>query len=335
MRRTFGAPPPLVGVPLLRPGAASVPAGTQWLDRLSGVPQWSDGAGWRDAGGLLVPDAVAPVVAPALGTASGVPTGASLTSTSGLPASDATTSLLLVHPLTGAVAVRPAPTWRRRRWTATINPHPVGVTRLFDECEFNVSLDNFCVDLNDADGVPDLMAPLAVFRRCTFNGNSTTGKCLVGGFLWLINCHLSGAEDGWAGLYWSVAIGSSITASTDGQPDPHADGIQMSGIGHSVIYGCWLDAGQDSDTANAPLRVGTEFGAVTDVQVVNTTFSGSQHGAQFRGDAGAGDITGVVFRGNRWIGPQFYGPTDFQETTVTSWVDNAYVDGTPVPNPAP
>lgn len=281
-----------------------------------------------------------PVLAPTgpytLGGDVGVPAGTVLTATSGLPAPDATESLTLTHPVSGLSVVRTVSVWRRRRWTATISPHPgVGQTYLFDECEFDVELDNFCVDLNDDNGTADQMQPIAVFRRCTFDGNSTTGKCLVGGFAWLLGCHLTGAEDGWSGLYYSVAAGCNIVADTDSQPDPHSDAIQCSGVGHGTIYRCWLDAGRTAEAANAPLRVGTEFSAVTGVEVYYTGLAGTQHGAQFRGDAGGGDISTVTFVGNRWVNEQLYGPTDFAETTGVTWTDNRFMDGTSIPTPVP
>jgi hypothetical protein len=46
-------------------------------------------------------------------------------------------------------------------------------------------------------------------------------------------------------------------------------------------------------------------------------------------------ITGVRFRGNRWTTRAVYGPVDFERTTVTEWVDNAYLSGELLANPAP
>ncbi len=176
------------------------------------------------------------------------------------------------------------------------------------------------------------MAPLLILRRCTLNGSDSIAACVVGGFVWLIDCHITNAENGVSGVYWSVISGCNVVATTKG-PGSHSDALQMSGIGHSDIYRNWLDAGRDPDVANAPLRVGTEDAAVVDVDVRYNGFAGTQHGAQFRGDAGAGDISGVTFVGNRWVDEQLYGPTDFQQVAGVTWSDNAFFGGAAIPSP--
>lgn len=272
-----------------------------------------------------------------LGTQVGVPTGASLTASSGLGANDGSESLTITHPVSGATANLTVTVYRRRRWTATPSANPgLGATFLFDECEFAVASDNFCFDNDTATNARnDLMAPLVVFRRCSFNGSNLTGKAIVGGYLWLDRCDLRGCEDGLAGAYWSVVKGSNIVAATDGLPDPHSDGVQIAAIGQSVFYNNWLSGGTDPASANAPLRLGTEFSAVTNVDIRYNGFAGVAHGLQVRGDAGAGDISNVTVIGNRWVNEQLYGPTDFAETTAVTWSDNAFFGGASIPNPVP
>jgi hypothetical protein len=273
----------------------------------------------------------------ALGTEVGVPTGTSLTASSGLGVNDGTEMLTLTDPFTGEENTFEVTVFRRRRWTSTINL-PVlapGVAYLFDECELNVTSDNFCVDLEgvDTNGREDYSHPSVIFRRCSFDGESTTGKCLVGGYTWVEGCDLRGTEDGWSGLYWSTIIDSNVLADTDGGPDPHSDSLQSAGIGRFRAYHCWIDAGDDSAAANAPVRIGTEFSAVTEIDIRYCGLAGTQHGLQMRGDAGAGDITDVTVIGCRWVDEQIYGPTDFQEVTDVTWIDNAFFSGEVIPSP--
>jgi hypothetical protein len=54
---------------------------------------------------------------------------------------------------------------------------------------------------------------------------------------------------------------------------------------------------------------------------------------QFRGDSGAGDITGVKVIGCRWTHNHEFGPIDIEETTMDEWSNNAYFDGEPIPAP--
>ena len=224
----------------------------------------------------------------------GVPTGTVLTATSGLPAPDAIENYLLVHPVTGEVAVREVRVWRRRKWTTIITPTPAaGVTYRFDECEFDIASDTWCLEVGDTNGVADQMQPLAILTRCTLHGNSTTGKALLASYVWLVGCDLRDCEDGWAGAAYSVAIGCNIVADTDGLADPHADGIQVSGAGHTTLYRSWVSAGNVAEAMNAAVRIGTEFSAVSAVHLFHCGLSSGGYTLQMRGDSGAGDISGV------------------------------------------
>jgi hypothetical protein len=281
----------------------------------------------------------APLSAFTLGTVVGVPTGTTLTASTGLGANDGEESVTVTDPITGQQNTFTATVFRNRRWASTINPNiGPGGALLFENCEFDVASDNFCVDAEnvDANGRPDYLHPAIVFRNCSFDGSSTTGKCLVGGYLWLEDCDLRNTEDGWSGLYWSTAIRSNLICTTDGGPDPHSDGLQSAGIGRFRIYNCWCDSGADPASSNAPIRVGTEFSAVTAVDIRYCGLAGSQHGLQMRGDAGAGDITGVTVIGCRWTDFPIYGETDFQEVIgPVTWIDNLDANGDPIPNPVP
>jgi hypothetical protein len=264
-----------------------------------------------------------------LGVEVGVPTGTTLTNTSGIPTPDATENITLTHPISGVQQVLSCAVFRRRRWTSTpFFNAGAGVHYYFDECEFSISDDNSCADLNNNNAVNNQMLPQYIFNRCTFNGNNTTGRCLVEGYAWMRSCHVGNAEDGWSGPVYSVIQDSNFICTTDGQIDPHADCIQINGLGSLTVYHCWLDAGSNAANANAALRIGTEGSAVTNCQMYYCglkTAGGSD--LQVRGDAGAGDITNVDFQHNRWTRDQTSDPADFQETTGITWVDNAYFDG--------
>ncbi|HYN95400.1 MAG TPA: hypothetical protein VES42_16250 [Pilimelia sp.] len=269
-----------------------------------------------------------------VGTEVGPPAGVSLTNTTGLPAADATESLTLVHPITGAVANLTVSVWRRRRWTEgiTVTP-PSGATYLFDECEWDLDAGNFwALESGETNASEDQMQPLIVLRRCTLNGNDTTARALSGGSFWVTRCHITGAEDAWQGPAYSVAMESNFLPTTDGQVDPHSDGIQMYDRGAATFYRCAISAGEGSGANNA-LRVGTEFGAVTGVDLLYCWLDGGAYTLAMRGDSGAGDITDVWVQGCRWSPGPAFGPTDFEQTTGVIWQDNAYLDGTVIPSP--
>lgn len=332
MRRTFASVPVRAGATLLRPVAATIPPGGMFLDRLTGLPQWSDGAAWRDATGIEVPDLVAPTAAFTVGTQVGVPTGLSLTDTTGLPAADGQVTLLLVHPVTGQVAARTCSVWRRRRWTTLLQPNPpAGATWLFENCRFENTLDNYCVDVIEDHGVADIMAPLAVFRHCEFDGGSTTGRGLNAPYSWVISSDVRHAEDAWGGGVYSVGIGNNLIADTDGQGDPHPDGFQISGAGRTVLYRNWISGG--GPDGNSAVHIATDFSHVQDVDLY---FNGLDAGGwclQVRGDPGDRGVDRVTVRGNRWTGTSGFGPVDFEQVTNLTWVDNALMDGTPIGSP--
>lgn len=276
--------------------------------------------------------ALAPIAPYALGTEVGVPTGTVLTPSLGTGTNDGTEQITLVHPVSGDEAVIEATLFQSRSWDGvlTINPGP-GQTFLFDSCSFTAEAANWVVEVIEDNGVPDQMQPLVVFRNCTFEGQSSSGRALLGPYTWVIDSHLAGAADGWQGGVYAVGIGSNIIGGDDGGPDPHADGWQITGAGHSTVYRCFVSAGTGPGASSA-LRVGTEFSAVTDVQV---HYCGLDRGGYPLQMGGAADklITGVSVVGNRWTRTDGFGPADLVFVELDEWTDNAYVDGEPIESP--
>jgi hypothetical protein len=276
---------------------------------------------------------IAPLQAFTLGAEVGVPTGTTLTVSTGTGVNDGTEEITLVHPVTGEEAVIEAVVFRDRHWTdtLTVNPGP-GQTFLFENCLFENTADNWCVEVAEDNGRLDQMDPLAVFRNCTFDGNGSTQRALLGPFSWVERSHLADAADGWQGGIYSVGIASNIIGGDDGGPDPHADGFQTTGVGHTTLYRCWISAGTGPGASSA-LRVGTEFSASTALDVRHCGLDLGGFTVQLGGQESR-HITGVTFIGNRWQDNAGFGPTDFVlvDAPVT-WEDNAYADGTPIENP--
>lgn len=279
----------------------------------------------------------APAAAFTVGTQVGVPTGTSLTTVSGsLPTEDATESFALTHPISGAQANPTCKVWRRRKFTGGPAIQATGGPYLFDECSFEVSNTNWAVDLGSTGASANQMAPLYIFRRCTFLGGDTTSRVLSGSYAWLMDCHITGGSDGWQGAVWSVAERCNIVATTDTRDaDPHSDGIQLTDTGGITLYRCWVSAGTTVGQ-NAAVRVGSESGAVGNA--IEVYYCGLDHGGytvQFDGSKAGGAITGPAkFRGNRWSDSSwFYGPTDFVSTTISEWVDNKTFGGSTVAQP--
>ena len=282
----------------------------------------------------------------ASGTQVGVPTGTSLTTRTSLGAATGSESYTITHPILGAQATQTRSVWQNMKFTSTFTVSTTtAAPYLFRNCRWEVDGTVWTVEVDQANGVNDQMQPLVVFDHCEFQGLGDSNAGVAGSFCWLINCDVqgmpgttipSGASDGWDGAAYSVAVDSNLIAGTNfNLPDPHSDGMQCTGTGGITVYHCWIDAG-GSAGANSAIRVGTEDGNVDQVDVFYCGLNDGGYAAQFRGDAGgARNITNIRFRGNRWTTTAVYGPTDFVNTTVTEWTNNAYFDGTTIPNPSP
>lgn len=270
------------------------------------------------------------------GTQVGVPTGTSLTNRATLGVHDGTESLTITHPVTGAQNTKTVKRWQGYQFTETVTPTPAsGETWLFRNCRFDVPNTFWTCEVGEAASRNDQMDPLVVFDHCTFDGNDNTDVSLAGSFCWLIACDVGWAADAWQGGSYSVAYDCNIIAGTDtGNPDPHSDGFQSLGIARTTIYHCWTSAGASAGR-NAALRFGTEFAASDAVDVRYCGIDNGSDAVQLRGDSGAGNITGVVFIGNRWTATADT-PVAAIEATITTWTDNAFLPsagGATIPSP--
>jgi len=287
----------------------------------------------------------APVQPFTAGVQVGVPVGVSLADWSTLGAATGTETYRITHPVTGEIADLDVEVWEGIRFTSTFTVTTTpDAPRLFRNCRWEVPETAWTVEVDQANGALDQMTPLAVFDHCSFQGEGNSNIGLAANFSWVIACDIegmvtpspaSGASDGLQGAAYSVLIDSNLIAGTNEDlPDPHSDGVQNTGTGHLTIWHCWLSAGASAG-ANAALRVGTEDGAVTAIDVRHSTFDDGGYAVQVRGDAGGGaGVTGVTFIGNRWTRTAVYGPVDFVQATVTEWTDNSYLDGELIPEPA-
>ncbi len=269
----------------------------------------------------------------ALGTQVGVPTGTTLTDRSSLGSPTATETFEIVHPITEDSAVLDVSVWRNIRFTATITPNPAeGESYLFENCSFE-GPGFWNVEVNNSNGTPDVMLPLVVFNRCSFDGGSdgTTDKNLLGGYCWVIECDMRGAEDGWSGWYYNVGMDSNFVAH-GATIDLHSDGVQCTDTGRSTFWQSWISAGTGPGASQA-FRVGTEAGAAEQIGVYYCGIDRGGYAMQFRGDSGAGDISDVQVVGCRWTHNHEFGPIDVEQTTGGTWTDNTYFDGEVIPSP--
>jgi hypothetical protein len=274
-----------------------------------------------------------PIAPFTLGVEVGVPTGQALTNRSSLGSPTSTETFVITHPVTEESVELDVSVWRHIRFTDTITPNPPeGETYLFEECSFE-GLGNWCVEVNNSNGTPDVMLPLVVFNRCSFDGGGegNTDKCMIGGYCWVIDSDMRGAEDAWAGWYYCVGMGSNFVAF-GATVDMHSDGLQCLDTGRATFYQSWISAGVGPGASQA-FRVGTEAGAAQDIGVYYSGIDRGGYAMQFRGDSGAGDITNVQVIGCRWTRNHEFGPIDVEETTGVTWSDNAYFDGEVIPSP--
>lgn len=291
------------------------------------------------SGGSAVASVSAPVEAFPVGTYVGVPAGTSLTATVGIPAPDTTTDYVLYHRITGESVTRPdCPTFENRSWASVldlangVNGPGAGETWVFRNCLFSSNADFRAVEVQDMFAVPGTqMQPLVVFENCTFSGNDVLPRALVAGAVWLYRCHLGNAEDAWGGAYWSYAEECNFVASTDGAGDPHQDGVQLAGVGLFSAWRCWFDAGFDP-IANSALRVGTEFSACVGIDLYYSSFARGGYNVTFHGASNG--ITGVNVVGCRWLPGAGFGPVDVVNTSFDSWVNNRFIGGAVIPQPA-
>lgn len=271
----------------------------------------------------------------ALGSVVGVPTGTTLTTRTSLgSANGGSETFDLLDRITSASATRNVTVYRGLRFTQTITtPTPAaGTSVLFEDCSFE-GLGFWNVEVNGSGGSTNVMEPLVIFNRCNFDGGGAGGtdKNMIGGYCWVIDCDMRGAEDAWAGWAFSRAIHSNFEAY-GADIDMHSDGVQCLDTGRSSFYHCWLSAGVGPGASQA-FRVGTEGGAVQDVAVYYCGVDRGGYAMQFRGDAGAGDIANVQVVGCRWTRNHAFGPIDVEQTTGMTWTDNAYFDGEVIPSP--
>lgn len=288
---------------------------------------------------------VAPLAAYTQGTQAGVPAGLSLTATSGLPTPDATVPFTRTDPVDGtAVSLTGVKRWSARSWSTTLSGSvPSGEVWWFDRCRFAMAASAFfCFDVNTPNGPNTRKSPTLIFTQCEFDGGGHTDKALTANRAWVERCvvnvdqggDIGGCEDGWIGCAYCTVIESNIRCGVGlNTTDPHSDGIQMTDTGGTALYRCWLSGGGMTGplTGNSAFRVGTEFGAVTGVDVLYCGFGGrGAQTVQFRGDNGptGSPITGVRFRGCRWCDSGSAFLWDFQQepgggTMLAEWSDIA------------
>lgn len=301
------------------------------------VKTFSDGVGMREYSIIVGPPPTgisAPLVAFTLGTEVGVPTGTSLTPTTGLPAADASESFHLVHPVSGATTDRTVSVWRRRRWTQLINPAPgSGVTYLFDECEFDCAADFFCVDTDNAVTTNNLMAPSFIFRRCSFDGNNgSVDKCFLGSHAWFLGCDLRGGEDGIAGNGSYVIIQDSNVQGYSDDIEQHSDGFQCSELGNVTIYHSFISNGDGPGESSSIFFKPESATPMSNIQIYYTGIHEGVWGLHLDGSNAA--ISSVDVQHCRWQNnPDWAGPVTYTNVSSSTWVDNTFVDGTPISAP--
>lgn len=285
-----------------------------------------------------------PTGAFAVGTEVGVPTGTSLTTRTSLGSPTSTGTYELVDP-TGrqATVTVDVDIFEALEFTTNrlVVHRTTGNVRLFRNCRFAILAESVMVeaDQEGTGGTTSYMTPRTIFERCTFFGNSVTGQALSGGNVWVVDCHIGDCEDASQGPFCSVFIGSNLIANTDGLVDPHADGLQLLGIGKAVIWHCFVSAGSVPGAASQALRIGAEFGANVDVYIRWCLLDGDAGGwtLQARGDNNPSADNSDIRVLDTVVLPGGFGPVDFVESAVAQW-ERVYSDtygGTPISNPAP
>lgn len=283
------------------------------------------------------PEDGVPTGAYTLGTQVGVPSGTTLTPTSGIPTADAVETVTLYDPDADLEAeINGVQVWRNRSWTDRITPSPdAGDTYMFENCSWDVEFggDNFfALDVGEANARNDRMDPLVIFRRCTFRG-TLTHRVLHGGYAWVDHCDIDGTDDGFFRLAYSTVLYSNIVGRSLAE-GAHADAMQESGPGECLVYRSWVHCegdGSPEGPANAAIRVGTETSGSTGINIIENGLSGGSFTLQLRGD-GPG-IDGCRVIGNRFVDNAFNGPVDLQFVTDLTWTDNAFFGGEVIPSP--
>lgn len=273
----------------------------------------------------------------------GVPTGTSLTTRTSLGTETSTGTFTLTDP-TGRQSPVTVDVDIYEALEFTTNPvlphRTTGNVRLFRNCRFNIESEARMVELDEVGyQVTSYMAPRTIFDHCTFVSTSSSSRALQGGNAWMEYCDVSGCEDGWGGIFCGMVIHSNIVGDTDGLPDPHADGVQLAGIGVCVFWNSYLSAGNVPGAASQGLRIGNEFSANDDVYIRWCLIDADAGGysLQARGDnvPANGNNTNIAVL-DTVVLDTGVGPVDFVNSTTSEWA-RVYSDtygGTPIADPS-
>jgi hypothetical protein len=168
--------------------------------------------------------------------------------------------------------------------------------------------------------------------RLTIEDCDITGGILVSdGFVGRRN-HLHAAEggyrdDGWIFAADDVLLEDNRIDGLAGDTGAHVDGIQIMGGDDVVIRRNYIDAASppiENGGVNAAIFFATDFGPISNIAVDCNMLISPEAYYPLR----IYDTQGsVVVRHNRWSRDHLGSPVYIEETAVTTWEDNAYLDG--------
>jgi len=174
--------------------------------------------------------------------------------------------------------------------------------------------------------------------RLTIEDCDITGGVLIAdGFVGRRN-HLHAAvggtrADGWIFAANDVLLEDNRIDGLVGDTGAHVDGIQIMGGDNVVIRRNYIDAASppiENGGVNAAVFFATDFGPISNIAVDCNMLISPEAYYPLRIYYTGGS---VVVRHNRWSRDHLGSPVYIEDTAVTTWEDNAYLDGEAIPLP--
>jgi hypothetical protein len=140
-------------------------------------------------------------------------------------------------------------------------------------------------------------------------------------------------DDGWIFAASDVVLEDNRIDGLLGDVGAHVDGVQIMAGDNVVIRRNYIDAASppiENGGVNAAIFFAPDFGPISNVAVDCNMLIAPDGYYPLR----IYDTGGTVdVRHNRWSRDHLGAPVHVEETTVTTWEDNAYVDGEAIPAP--
>ena len=239
-------------------------------------------------------------------TTTGVPTGTTLTPSSGMLTTTTNGQVIDALDITGGITVI--------HDNVTITNTKVFVSGFFrgilHTSGTNLVVTDCEISNASADGINSTSGASATFTRCHVHDCDDNMK---------IGSNVS--------LFDSYLHDYRVTANS------HNDGLQIPSGSNIIVSGNRID-GQFQDQTSA-IIIKSDFGEIDNVQILNNRLSGGSYTLYIRGGNGGGTPTNVTVTGNTFeLNSAAFGAFSYDTPTASHiWNTNVWSDGSSYPSP--